>query len=152
MAEQSLTRPTTSADGVGRLLRAWDALPVVVRYGVAGAVTQVIYLSVLGGVLLLGVHYLVGLGAAQLAAMSFAFPTYRGQVFRAEGPVGRQLAAFLGVWWTGALMSLVGVPLLVEVVGLRPFPAQLLVLVGVVTMSFLGHREVTFRRRPGATP
>ncbi len=122
------------------------------RYGVVGGLTQVVYLSVLGAALAAGVHYVVGLVVAQVAAMSFAFPAYRGQVFRATGPLGRQLLSFLGVWWTGAALSLVGVPLLVELRGLRPFVAQLAVLVVVVTLSFLGHRQVTFRRRGAPTP
>ncbi len=150
MAQPTLAPPSSAVPGRAR--QVWVALPVVVRYGVVGAMTQIVYLSVLGTALATGVHYLVGLVAAQLVAMAFAFPAYRGQVFRATGPVGRQLLAFLGVWWTGAAMSLVGVPLLVELGGLRPFVAQLLVLVAVVTLSFLGHREVTFRRRVSPTP
>ncbi|MBM6400936.1 GtrA family protein [Phycicoccus sonneratiae] len=148
MAQPTLAPVPVAAD-LGRVRRAWTALPVVVRYGVVGGVTQVVYLSVLGAALALGAHYLVGLAAAQLSAIAFAFPAYRGLVFAAEGPLGRQFATFLGVWWTGAALSLVGVPLCVEAFGLHPFVAQLLVLVVVVGFSFLGHLRVTFRR-PGA--
>ena len=74
-----------------------------------------------------------------------AAPTYRAQVFRSDGRILPQFATFLGVWWTGVAMSFVGVPLLVEGAGLRPLPAQVIVLVGVVTMSFLSHRGLTFR-------
>ncbi|HMM95763.1 GtrA family protein [Phycicoccus sp.] len=149
MAQPTLAAVPVAPD-LGRLRRTWAVLPVVVRYGVVGGVTQVVYLSVLGGSLLVGAHYLLALAAAQLCAMAFAFPAYRGLVFRAGGPLGRQVVAFLGVWWTGAAMSLVGVPLCVEALGLRPFVAQLLVLVGVVGFSFLGHLRVTFRRRAEA--
>ncbi|QIM21424.1 hypothetical protein G7075_10305 [Phycicoccus sp. HDW14] len=149
MAQPTLA-PAPVAPDLGRLRRTWASLPVVVRYGVVGGVTQVVYLSVLGGALALGAHYLVGLVAAQLSAIAFAFPAYRGLVFRADGPLGRQVATFLGIWWTGAATSLVGVPLCVEAFGLRPFVAQLLVLVLVVSLSFLGHLRVTFRQRPAA--
>ncbi len=129
-----------------RVVTLWRALPVVVRYGLTGGVTQLIYLGVLGGALVAGTHYLGGLVLAQLAAMSFAFPAYRGLVFNASGSWTRQVIAFAGVWWTGAAMSFIGVPALVEVADVPPFRAQLLVLVVVVTVSFVGHRTVTFRR------
>lgn len=148
MAETTLAPAPPAASLPHRARRRWADLPVVVRYGLVGGVTQVVYLSVLAATLAAGAHYLVALGGAQLAAMTFAFPAYRGQVFRAEGPLGRQLVAFLGVWWTGAALSLAGVPALVELAGLRPLVAQLLVLVGVVLLSFVGHLRVTFRR-PG---
>jgi putative flippase GtrA len=118
---------------------------VVVRYGLAGGVTQIVYISVLMGTLAVGWHYLAGIGVAQVCAISFAFPTYRERVFCSNGRVLPQLWKFLGVWWTGAAMSFVGVPLMVEGLGIRPLPAQLLVLVGVVAMSFLSHRGITFR-------
>lgn len=149
MAQPTLAPVPVAAD-LGRVRRTWAVLPTVVRYGVVGGVTQVVYLSVLGAALAIGAHYLVALVAAQLSAIAFAFPAYRGLVFEAEGPLGRQLAAFLGVWWSGAVMSLVGVPLCVEALGLRPFVAQLLVLVLVVGLSFVGHLRVTFRQRPRA--
>lgn len=149
MAQPTLAPAPVTAD-LGRVRRAWAVLPTVVRYGVVGGVTQVVYLSVLGTALALGAHYLLALVAAQLSAIAFAFPAYRGLVFEATGPLGRQLVTFLGVWWSGAVMSLVGVPLCVEALGLRPFVAQLLVLVLVVGLSFLGHLRVTFRQRPRA--
>lgn len=132
---------------VGSLRRRWDSLPVVVRYGLAGIVTQIVYLSVLTATLGLGWHYMLCIAVAQVCAISYAFPTYRARVFCSDGRVAPQLVKFLGVWWTGAAMSFVGVPILVEVFDVSPLPAQLLVLVGVVTMSFLGHRGFTFRRR-----
>lgn len=134
------------------LALVWARLPLVVRYGVAGAVTQVIYLSVLGFSLHTGLHYVLAIAAAQVVAICYAFPVYRNRVFSAEGPFTRQVTAFLGVWGTGALMSFIGVPLLVELVGLPPFAAQLVVLVAVFTFSFLAHRGLTFARRGVATP
>lgn len=124
----------------------WVSLPLVVRYGVAGGLTQVVYLGTLGLALSGGVHYVVGMGVAHLVAMTFAFPVYRRRVFRdRESPLRRQLVAFLGVWWTGAAVSVVAVPLMVELLGVQPFTAQVLVLVVVATASFVTHYGVTFR-------
>ena len=129
----------------------WETLPTVVRYGLAGGATQVIYLSTMFSALFVDVHYVAALLLAQVAAICFAFPVYRNLVFVARGSLLRQLGTFLGVWWTGAAMSLLGVPALVEVAGLRPMTAQLLVLVVVVGASYLGHRTMTFRR-PSRSP
>jgi putative flippase GtrA len=126
------------------LVRRWHALPTIVRYGLAGGVTQTIYLTTMAVALWSGTHYLGALVLAQVAAITFAFPTYRNLVFVAEGSVLRQLGTFMGVWWTGAAMSLVGVPALVEIAGLPPLVAQLAVLTIVVLMSYLGHRTMTF--------
>jgi putative flippase GtrA len=130
----------------GAVVQRWRALPTMIRYGLAGGLTQVIYLATLSAALWSGTFYVGALVLAQVAAMTFAFPTYRNVVFVAEGSLRRQLGTFLGVWWTGAAMSLLGVPVLVEIAGLRPLAAQLAVLVLVVLMSYVGHRNITFKR------
>ena len=122
-------------------------LRVLVRYALGGALTQVVYLSLIAVALALGMHYLAAIVLAQAIALSFSFPIYRRRVFRSTGPVLPQLVTFLGVWSVGAAMSLVGVPLLVELAGMRPLPAQLVVLVVIFVFSFLSHHKVTFRPR-----
>jgi putative flippase GtrA len=130
-----------------RLSRFWQSCPTVLRYAVAGGSTQVVYLSVLAAALATGLYYMFSLLLAQILAISYAFPVYRRYVFVARGPIARQFLTFIGIWWTGAVMSFVGVPLLVEGLGVRPFLAQLLVFIPVFTFSFLGHFKVTFRPR-----
>lgn len=119
-------------------------LPLLLRYAVAGGLTYAIYLGAFIVALQLVDRYFVAICIAQVVAIAFAFPVYRNRVFRADGPLARQFVAFLGVWWVGAALSLAGVPLLVETTALGPLPAQLVVLVGVVGFSFLGHRRLTF--------
>jgi putative flippase GtrA len=131
-----------------RQLSSRRALPLVVRYALVGGVTQAIYLIGLVAAMSAGAHYFVAIGVAQLVAIAFAFPTYRAWVFSADGPLLRQFTAFLGVWWSGALASLIGVPTLVEVVGMTPLVAQLLVMTTVALLSFAGHVGITFRPRP----
>ena len=138
--------------GRGGLGRRWHALPTIVRYGIAGGVTQAVYLTTMAVGMLGGAHYLLALALAQVAAITFAFPTYRNLVFVAEGSVLRQFGTFMGVWWTGAAISLVGVPALVELAGLPPLGAQVIVLTFVVLASYLGHRTITFRRSPTGVP
>lgn len=119
-------------------------LPLLIRYGVAGGLTYVIYLGAFVVSMQVVDRYFLAICVAQVVAIAFAFPVYRNQVFRAEGPLTRQFAGFLGVWWMGAACSLAGVPLLVETTSLRPLTAQLVVLLVVVGFSFLGHRRLTF--------
>lgn len=136
----------------GGLGGRWQALPTVIRYGLAGGVTQAIYLTTMAVALWAGTYYLGALVLAQVAAITFAFPAYRNLVFVAQGSVLRQLGTFMGVWWTGAAMSLVGVPALVEIAGLPPLVAQVVVLTFVVLMSYLGHRTMTFSRSASHVP
>ena len=120
---------------------------VLARYAASGALTQVVYLSLIALALAAGVHYMAAIVIAQAICLCFVFPLYRRRVFRSTGPVLRQFVTFLGVWSVGAAMSLVGVPLLVELVGMPPFVAQLVVLVVIFLFSFLSHHRVTFRQR-----
>ena len=49
-----------------RLRRRWRALPTILRFGLAGGTTQVVYLSVLAAALATHMHYLAALiGAAK---------------------------------------------------------------------------------------
>ena len=122
-------------------------LRVLLRYALGGAASQVVYLCLIAVAIGLGAHYLVAIILAQAIVLLFTFPIYRRRVFRSSGPVLTQFATFLGVWLVGAAMSLVGVPLLVELGEMRPLPAQVVVLVVIFVFSFLTHRKVTFRAR-----
>jgi putative flippase GtrA len=148
-ASGSLPR-RVSGVSAGPWRRGWNGLSLLLRYGLAGLVTQILYLSVLGAGLALNWHYLLAMGVGQVCAITFAFPTYRARVFRATGPVLPQLVKFLGVWWVGVAASFIGVPLLVEGFRVQPFPAQLVIAIAVVGISFLSHRGVTFRARETA--
>lgn len=148
----ALAPSSTEAAPAGRLWAAWASLPVVVRYGVAGLGTQGVYLTALWLALVGGMHYVLAISVAQVTAMAFAFPTYRSKVFEQRGSIPRQFVAFVGVWWTGAAMSFIGVPVLVESLGMHPLPAQLCVLVVVVVSSFLAHRRLTFGDRVSRVP
>lgn len=155
MAESGVAT-ADSRSGLRPVSRAWTGLPVVLRYALAGAVTQVLYLTALALGLAADVPYVAAIAVAQVVAIAYAFPVYRRRVFQAVGPLRLQFAAFLGVWWTGAAMSFVGVPLLVELVHLRPLTAQVVVLLIVFFYSYAAHANFTFRHPRGgvdkATP
>lgn len=144
MAEVSTLLENTSAATLR--LPLWRSLPQVVRYGVAACSTQVVYLSALAAGLWASLPLLGAMVTAQVAAMGWAFPLYRGVVFEASGSIWRQLARFWSVWWSGMAISFIGVPLLVHRGGVAPMLAQILVLGVVGIWSFLGHRFFSFRR------
>ncbi|WP_377643923.1 GtrA family protein [Oryzobacter terrae] len=125
----------------------WLRLPMMVRFGVVGGAAQVVYLVALVAALATGIHYLLAVVAAQVVTIAFAFPMHKYLVFRSDGPIRRQFLMFLGVWWTGAAASFLGVLLLVEVVGLDPLPAQLVVMVLIAVWSFVANSRLSFARR-----
>lgn len=125
----------------------WLRFPLVVRFGLVGGAAQVVYLGALIPALATGMHYLLAVVTAQVVTIAFAFPMHKYLVFRSDGPIRRQFLMFLGVWWTGAVASFLGVLVLVEVVGLAPLPAQLVVMVLIAAWSFVANHRISFARR-----
>lgn len=131
--------------------RRWSTTPTLIRFAVVGATVQLVYLGSLSALLAMSIHYVSALLVAQVIAIAFAFPTYRVHVFEGTGPWRAQLVRFAGIWWSGATASLVGVPLLVELLHVPPMLGQLIVVVCVAALTFVAHRRVTFRRSPAPT-
>lgn len=119
----------------------------VARYGLIAGGVALLYLGVYGLGLALGLHYFVAIAAAQIVAISVAFPLYRTFVFESRGNLTSDFLRFLLVWSSGAVAGIVVTPLLVEIVHVPPFPAQVIAIVAVSVASFLAHRFFSFRRR-----
>ncbi len=92
--------------------------------------------------------YISSLLMAHVAAVLCAFWLYRWFVFRVHGHVWRDLARFEVVNLTSLGINLVCLPFVVEVVGLSPIPAQLLITLITMMVSFFGHKRFSFRRTP----
>lgn len=90
--------------------------------------------------------YFVTLICAYVVSILCAFVLYRRFVFRVHGHVVRDLLRFCLVYLTSLGISLVCLPLLVELVGLPPILAQVLITVVTTLVSWFGHRFVSFRR------
>jgi putative flippase GtrA len=125
---------------------AGETLAQAARYYVVAAGVAIGYLAVYGAVLLTGLPYGWAIAIAQLITITWAFPVYRGFVFRWPGSAWSALPRFLAVWGGGLLAGAVATPLLVELGGVAPFPAQVIAMVVVSVASFLLHRTVTFGR------
>jgi putative flippase GtrA len=90
--------------------------------------------------------YFVTLICAYVASILCAFLLYRRFVFRVRGHFFRDLARFSLVYLTSLGISLVLLPLLVEFGHLIPIVAQTLIVAVTTTVSWFGHRFVSFRR------
>lgn len=117
------------------------------RYLVVAGTTTLFYLGLVGGGLLLDLPYMLAIACAHAVTICVAFPAYRHLVFRSRRAWPADLWRFLSVWSGGMVAGFVATPLLVEVVGMAPFVAQVLAIVVVAVSSYLAHRFWSFGHR-----
>lgn len=96
--------------------------------------------------------YLVSLLCAHVTSVLCAFVLYRRLVFRVHGHVWLDLARFEVVNLTALGVNAAALPFVVELVGLPPIPAQLLITCVTALVSYFGHKGFSFRRRKPASP
>ena len=95
--------------------------------------------------------YLLSLAASYAVAVTVAFFLYRRFVFPVVGRVRRDFLAFLGVNAVAIAVNFVLLPVLVEILGVRPLIAQAVVVVCTTLISYFGHRSISFRRPAAET-
>ncbi len=115
------------------------AINTVVGYAVYGVLATWVLAEVPFG-------YLIALVASYVVGIGVAFVLYRRFVFHVSGNVLVDLVRFVGVYVVAIVVNFVLLPVLVELVGLPPLLAQILVIAVTTVMSFFGHREISFRR------
>jgi putative flippase GtrA len=93
---------------------------------------------------------------ANFIAISVAFLGYKWFVFRTRGNYLREWIRCFGVYGGSAIISLGGLPILVEVLRYRlrkpeqaPYIAAAIMAMVAVSFSFLGHKNFSFRQKPG---
>ena len=91
-------------------------------------------------------HYLGALVCAHVVSVLFAFVLYRFVVFRVRGRVLTDLWRFETVYLAALAVNFVLLPLLVEIVGLPVLVAQALVVLVTSVMSWVAHKNYSFRR------
>ncbi|ADB29633.1 GtrA family protein [Kribbella flavida DSM 17836] len=119
-----------------------------IRYLIVGAGTNILYFGLfwLGWHVLEGVlPYLVVTALANLMTALIMYPTYRGFVFSSSAGWLRGFTKFYAVYLFGLACSLVGMPLLIELLNTPVLLAQALVILLVPVASYLLHRFWTFR-------
>lgn len=118
-----------------------------IRYLMVGAGTNLLYFALfwLGWQLLEGtVPYLVVTAGANLGTAVLVYPAYRGFVFGSTTTWLKGFWKFYTVFVIGLVASLVGMPLLIEVLGVPVVVAQAIVIAVVPVVSYLLHRFWTF--------
>jgi len=114
---------------------------------VGGINTAVGFLCFAGFLALLGKQrYLWALAGAHIVAVLIAFVLYRFVVFRVRGHVLADLWRFETVYLSALAVNFVVLPALVELVHLPVLLAQALITLVTALMSWIGHKNFSFRR------
>lgn len=90
-------------------------------------------------------HYLMILLLAHAVSVTNAFLGHRYLVFRSQGPILREFLRFNLSYLGALLLSLAGMPFLIEVCGLHPLQAQVVLLLIGLIYSYLAHKYYSFR-------
>lgn len=121
-----------------------------VRYLIAGGWNTVFGYGVYAGLLYLfqpWVHYMVIAVAGNVLAITMAYATHKLFVFRTKGNVLREYVRFYGVYGVTAVLGLAALPFCVEVLGMSPYVAPLLIMGVTVAVSYLGHKHFSFKKK-----
>jgi putative flippase GtrA len=119
-----------------------------VAFLIVGAINTVVgYLCFAGFLAILGQqHYLAALACAYVVAVLFAFVLYRYVVFRVRGHLLADLWRFVTVYLSALAVNFVLLPVLVEIAHLRVLVAQALIVFVTSVMSWVCHKNYSFRR------
>ena len=121
-----------------------------VRYLIAGGWNTVFGYGVYVGLLYLSqphVHYMVVAVVANVFSITMAYATHKLFVFRTKGNVLREYLRFYAVYGVTAVLGLAALPVCVEIVGMSPYVAPLLILGATVVISYLGHKHFSFKHK-----
>jgi len=91
-------------------------------------------------------RYMATLVCSHIVAVLIAFVLYRFVVFRVRGHVLGDLWRFETVYLSALAVNLVTLPLLVEVAHLPVLVSQALITLVTALMSWVGHKNFSFRR------
>ena len=119
------------------------------RFLVAGGMNTVFGLSIYPALLwssgYLHRHYMTALLIAQGVSLCFAFTTYKLTVFKTRGNLVREFGTFASFYLANYAVNWLVLPVLVEIVHLKPIYAQMGFAVVLIIGSWFWHSRVTFR-------
>lgn len=120
-----------------------------VRFLIAGAANTALGLSfypaLLWSVPFFQTHYMMALGISQAVCLLFAFTTHKLAVFRTRGRWLREFRDFASFYLFNYAANWAALPLLVDVGGVPPIPAQVGFTLILIVGSWFWHSRVTFR-------
>ncbi len=110
-------------------------------------ITYFVYLLLLNG---LNFHYFWALTLSHIIAVFHSYFWNRFWSFQSKDKYSKEILSFFTVYTFGFLLNLILLPLLVEIVKLKPGPAQLIPLIFITLVNlffnFLGLKFWTFRK------
>jgi putative flippase GtrA len=121
-----------------------------VAFLAVGAInTAVGYLAFAGFQMTVGQRwgYLAALPCAHVVSVLIAFVLYRFVVFRVRGHVLADLWRFETVYLSALAVNFALLPVLVEIAHLNVYLAQALIMFVTAAMSWVGHKNYSFRRK-----
>lgn len=135
--------------GVGAWVRAITGQRSL-RFVLAAAANTAVGLTVFPVMILvspfLRVHYMIALVVTQAVCLAFAFATYKLGVFRSRGDLVGEFVRFSSFYMVNYAVNWVALPVLVEIVGIKPLFAQLGFALIAMAGSYFWHSRVTFAR------
>lgn len=117
-------------------------------FAMVGGANTVIGYAFYSALIWLGLHYVAALIVAYAAATLVAFGLHRNLVFRVRGHLFRDLWRFSLVNISALLINLALLPIAVSVIGLNPYIGQIAVALITMVISYVGHRDFSFHRKP----
>ena len=93
------------------------------------------------------ISYFGSLILAHLISSAIAFALYRVFVFRVRGRLASEFFRFQSVYVIPLAANVAILPMLVHLLGWNVYLAQALIVVMSATLSYLGHKYFSFRRR-----
>ena len=100
--------------------------------------------------------YMYAWALANVIAITAAFLAYKWFVFRTHGNYLIEYLRCFGVYGSGLLIGFVSLPILVTILrhhlrtpGQAAYIAVAILTVVTVVLSFLGHKNISFRQKPG---
>ena len=91
------------------------------------------------------VHYMILVVISNIVGITNAYISYKFFVFKTKGNYLREYFRFYVVYGFSMIIGLILLPLIVELLHISPLVAQLFIVVITVIISYLGHRNFSFK-------
>jgi putative flippase GtrA len=93
------------------------------------------------------INYIIVAIISNVLAITNAYVGYKFFVFKTRGNYFKEYLKFYGIYGTMALINLALLPVLVQILSIKPVISQGILLAGTVVASFFGHKRFSFRAK-----
>ena len=124
----------------------------VLRYLIVGAWNTVFgygVFALLYFLLSANIHYVIIAIISNIIAITMAYAGYKLFVFKTKGNYLAEYLRFYVVYGFSMILGLILLPLFVEFLKLNVYLAQAAATIACISVSFVGHRNFSFRKPQG---